>query len=246
MIYFCIQSALREYGWRFFRHIAIKHPVKTLRAFFSADKIDTDADIITICGSREKSVIKIQGEGSIVGVGFCMKPIEPLCPSGRFNHDCLYLESILPTGANEMPDCCRGCYIRMLGLMTLKTGAAYYIMTSAKDILFNLYKPALNNGRFRNGLFILCKYSLKPFAVGMLASGIDGHMLAFDKGDCVDYATWLRADNGNKDDRTSVSPNSLSMLKNTLAENLTESLIFTKFRREGNILYPVRGGINPK
>ena len=119
MIYFCIQSALREYGWRFFRHIAIKHPVKTLRAFFSADKIDTDADIITICGSREKSVIKIQGKGSIVGVGFCMKPIEPLCPSGRFNHDCLYLESILPTGANEMPDCCRGCYIRMLGLMTL-------------------------------------------------------------------------------------------------------------------------------
>ena len=37
-----------------------------------------------------------------------------------------------------------------------------------------MYAPALKEGRFASGLFVLCRYSLKPFAVGLLASGDSG------------------------------------------------------------------------
>ena len=60
-------------------------------------------------------------------------------------------------------------------------------MTSARDILDDVYVPALEDRRFTTGLFVLCRYSFKPFAVGVVASGMSATLLPLNEGDCRDY-----------------------------------------------------------
>ena len=120
--------------------------------------------------------------------------------------------------------------------MALKADAAFYIMTSAKDILFDLFTPALNEGRFSSGLFVLCRYSLEPFAVGLLASGIRGWLFPFERGDCADYKTWLLADRGVKDEQTAFGEQTRKTIKELLGKVAKEPDSVKKFRRQGNIL----------
>jgi len=122
--------------------------------------------------------------------------------------------------------------------MTLKAGAAFYIMTSAKDVLLDVFTPAINEGRFSSGLFMLCRYSLRPFAVGLLASGIRGWLLPFERGDCMDYKTWLLADRGVKDEQTSISEQNRGIIRELLGNVTKEPDSLKKFKRQGNILCP--------
>jgi hypothetical protein len=178
------------------------------------------------------------GKRTIVGVGFCLKPTDPPCPSGRSNHDCQYFEAPPQLLDNDIPEPCRQCAIREIGEKALRSGSAFYIMTSARDILFDVFIPALNKDHFSTGLFALCRYSFEPFAVGLLASGIQGRLFPYKSGDCADYRTWLQADRGIKDDQTFTSDQIhekiIGILKN--AEKETASPI--KIHRQGNILYP--------
>ena len=122
--------------------------------------------------------------------------------------------------------------------MTLKAGAAFYIMTSAKDVLLDVFTPAINERRFSSGLFVLCRYSRRPFAVGLLASGIRGWLLPFERGDCMDYKTWLLADRGVKDEQTSISEQNRKIIRELLGSVTKEPDSFMKFKRQGNILCP--------
>jgi len=123
-------------------------------------------------------------------------------------------------------------------MMTLKTGAAFYIMTSAKEILLDVFTPALNEGRFSSGLFALCRYSLRPFAVGLLASGIQGWLFPFERGDCRDYRTWLQADRGIKEEQTEINEPNQRTIRALLANAAKEPTPDTQFERRGNVLYP--------
>ena len=233
---FCLQSLLREYGWQFVRRVAVPHPVKTARAVRDSGTLDFSSNMTSI--SIEGSGQGLADARSIVGAGFCLKPMSPPCMSGRSNHDCHYLEQLLHSGVTNVPACCRQCVIREIGTMTLKTGAAFYIMTSAQDILFDLFTPALNEGRFASGLFVLCRYSLRPFAVGLLASGIRGWLFPFETGDCRDYKTWLLADRGIKEERTEINEPSQNTIREILAKSAKEPPPYTHFERRGNVLYP--------
>ncbi len=122
--------------------------------------------------------------------------------------------------------------------MTLQAGAAFYIMTSAKDVLLDLFTPAINEGRFSSGLFLLCRYSLRPFAVGLLASGIRGWLLPFERGDCMDYKTWLLADRGVKDEQTSISKQGRKIIRELFGNVTKEPDSPKKFKRQGYILCP--------
>ena len=233
---FCLQSLLREYGWQFLWHMALPHPMKTARAVLDSGLLDFSRGMtgIPIAGTD-------QGLGdtrSIVGVGFCLKPTSPACMSGRFSHGCHYLERLVQGEATSVPACCRQCAIREIGTMTLKAGAAFYIMTSAQDILFDVFEPALSDKRFSSGLFVLCRYSLRPFAVGLLASGIRGWLFPFETGDCRDYGTWLLADRGIKDERTEVSKPSQKTIRGLLATVAKGPSPYTHFEKRGNALYP--------
>jgi hypothetical protein len=69
-------------------------------------------------------------------------------------------------------------------MRALRAGSAFYVMTSARDILGDVYVPALERRRFATGLFVLCRYSFGPFAVGVLASGMSARLLPLGSGDC--------------------------------------------------------------
>ena len=179
MTAFLWHSLFRAYGWRFLWQVALPHPIRTLRAVAGARRLTCRDNGADVPGPEP-------GGGAlrrVVGAGFCLKPLA--CPSGRFSHDCAWLEG---GGAA----CCGGCEIRRLGARALGEGAAFYIMTSARDILDDVYLPALRERRFTDGRFFLCRYSFQPFAAGMLAAGIRGRLVGFASGDCRDYRTWVR------------------------------------------------------
>lgn len=236
MLGFYLHSLFREYGWQFIRQIALPHPVKTVRAVIRSDALYLSGDMAVI--SDENYIRRFEGERAIVGVGFCLKPISPPCLSGRPNHDCHYLEHLLHSEASDIPICCRQCAIREIGIMTLKTGAAFYIMTSAKDILFDVFKPALDEGRFSSGLFMLCRYSMRPFAVGLLASGIRGWLFPFEKGDCRDYKTWLQADRGIKEEQTEINEQNQRTIRELIGNATKKTLLDIQFEKRGNVFYP--------
>ena len=223
---FCLHSVFREYGWQFFRRIAVPHPVRTARAFLRSGKIDVSDNMIRVSGACSP------GARSIVGVGFCLKPIDPPCPSGRANHDCIYFEQPLPASP-----ACRNCAIREYGALTLKAGAAFYIMTSARDILLDVFEPSIREARFTSALFVLCRYSLQPFAVGMLASGIRGRIFPFNRGDCRDYRTWLLADRGIKKEQTEILDSTRAMIDEVLTSISRKSMPAIRYKKQGNIFF---------
>ena len=234
---FCWHSLFREYGWQFFRRVAGPHPVKTIRAVRASGALDFSGDRTAV--AAEEPGWSFGGPRSIVGVGFCLKPLDPPCPSGRFNHDCQALENLHRSEESELPAACWSCAIREIGALALRAGAACYVMTSAKDILLDLFAPALDAGRFSAGLFVLCRYSLRPFAVGLLAGGVRGWMFPFEKGDCRDYRTWLQADRGIKEERTEIKPANRGAIRDLLRAAAHAPPFAPGFEKRGNILHPL-------
>ena len=237
MLNFCLQSLFREYGWQFMRRVVAPHPLRTAKALLDSSRRDYSGDLVTT--SDEMSGGSLGGRQSIVGVGFCLKPLNPPCPSGHANHDCQWLERLEPAGIQAIPECCRQCVIREIGIMAFKAGAAFYIMTSARDILLDMFTPALNEDRFTSGLFVICRYSLQPFTIGLLASGIEGWLFPFEQGDCRDYQTWLRADHGVKDEQTLISPRNRQRIRELLGNATKDPEPFKQCQRRGNILCPL-------
>jgi len=75
MLSFCLHSLLREYGWQFFRHVAAPHPVRTVKAFLRSGRYSFTGDAIAT--SDEEPGPTLGGRHSVVGVGFCLKPLDP-------------------------------------------------------------------------------------------------------------------------------------------------------------------------
>jgi hypothetical protein len=112
-------------------------------------------------------------------------------------------------------------------------------MTSARDILNDVYVPALEGRRFATGLFVLCRYSFKPFAAGLLASGMRARLLPLDQGDCHDYRTWLLADRGIKNEQTTVDAAAIADAAGRLGGALPRGPL--RVARRGNVLFPSTG-----
>lgn len=225
---FCLHSIFREYGWQFLRRIGGPHPVRTARALLHAGRIDVSDRPIRLQGTCPPD------QRSIVAVGFCMKPVAVPCPSGRTSHDCAYLEHLPPSA----PPPCRHCAIRELGELTLKTGSAFYIMTSAREILTDVFAPPLRKPRFTSGLFLLCRYSVQPFAAGMLASGIRGWIFQFQQGGCRDYRSWLMADRGIKTEQTAIHDSTQTAIRQILKKASKKPLPAARYKKRGNVFFP--------
>jgi hypothetical protein len=110
-------------------------------------------------------------------------------------------------------------------------------MTSAGDILDDIFVPAMRRGAFTAGLFVLCRYSFRPFAFGLLASGMSGRLLPLEQGDCRDYRTWLLADRGIKDEQTSLGAGGVREVASRLPVAGVPGT--TRIERRGNVLYPM-------
>lgn len=224
LLTFCFRSLYREYGSAFFFRVVLAHPVATVRGIARYGR-----------GRASTSVAWQGGEGSLVGIGFCLKPVNPVCPAGRANHLC----QLFDVGFGADPPPCRDCLIRVIGEQALACASAVYIMTSAHDILHDVLLPALVRRRFRSAVLILCPYSFEPIRLALAICGIEALLVPFLHGDCRDYSAWRRADTGDKPEQTLLDEASLRHLSDTLA-GAAQDTPARGFQRTGNIYEPCR------
>jgi hypothetical protein len=233
---FCLRSAVREYGLGFILRVVARHPVLTLgrlgRRF-----LESGGQGWTFREDRDPGafVSEKAGPEMLVGLGFCLKPVHPPCPSGRASHDCSYFEH---SGTRRHPvedyPPCRDCLIRKIGEPALGRGCGLYIMTSARDILSDVLIPVLEHRLYTSALLALCRYSFDPFGIALTAVGLEARLIAFTSGDCRNYRDWRRADLGMKEDRTRLDPVTLSSLLSVWSA-LPENARSGAFARRGNI-----------
>jgi hypothetical protein len=233
---FCLHSVFTEYGKTFLLKVVVSHPLKTLKGVkkYGQSGAGMSSRGCTISHLEPESGWT-GGKGSIVGVGFCAKPLDPPCLSQRANHDCAYFERRLHLDKCYLPVPCKECMIREVGLGALSSKSDFYIMTSAKDILSDLFLPALNSSTYQSALFGLCHYSFEPFKIALFISEIEALLCPFEKGDCDDYRTWRKADLGIKDTQTQLRNDDLEAIKTKLQNEANMSDTVSKFKKIGNI-----------
>ncbi len=222
LLAFCLRSLYREYGKAFLWHVMLRHPVSAMRGMARYARGEVQ-NLSTWNG----------GAGSLVGVGFCLKPLSPACPSGRPNHDCLYFES----NPSPEPEPCRGCLIRRIGLRSQATGSTLYVMTSARDILQDVLLPSVRQRRFHSAVLAICNYSFEPIRLALSICGIQAALVPFQHGDCRDYAAWRRADIGIKPEQTCLDAADLAKLTG-LISGAPQATPAAHFRKRGHLFEP--------
>jgi hypothetical protein len=233
---FCLRSVFKEYGNAFIFEVVLLHPLKTLKGVQKYGQLSARNSSTGCMISPKKSEPSWRGgKGSVVGIGFCAKPMEPSCISERANHNCAYFEHHLQLSKDTMPTPCQNCLVREIGLEAISSKSDFYIMTSAKDILSDLFLPALNSNTYTTALLGLCHYSFEPFKIALFISGIDTFLFPFEEGDCEDYKTWRQADKGIKETQTQLKDCDLDTIKALLENSTHKPEAGLKFTKKGNI-----------
>jgi hypothetical protein len=255
---FSFRSLSRQYGHAFLRDIVLRHPLRTLNGLLAYRRHFRQArpeggDITSLYSGTEidlkQEIIQTNG-GLLVALGFCQKPLGESgagCPAGRFNHVCHVLarDDLLEIGdaSKSLAPACRDCDLRTIGTLALQAGATTYIMTSAADIARHLFIPTLERNRFQNGLFILCPYSIPAMILPLLICGLQALLVGYSTGDCRDYDQFLLADEGAKDERTSMSPAARAYVKRFLQDiaqaRPAGGTHYRRFQQEGALYVPV-------
>ena len=254
---FSFRSLPRRYGRMFLRDIVLRHPLRTVQGMLAFRRVSREglqaSDVTHLYAGTEADLLSQIGQadgGFVVALGFCQKPVGGPgagCPAGRFNHDChvLVRSDLLGIRAARLPIPCRGCDVHLTGTAALQAGAAVYIMTSAADIARHLFIPTLETDRFRYGLFLQCPYSIPAMTLPLLICGIRSLLVGYGEGDCRDYAQFLRADEGTKDERTRLNPPAharvLGFLQDVASARRARGQHYACFHREGFVYIPVIG-----
>jgi hypothetical protein len=225
LLAFALHSLAQAYGRRFLRDVVLRDPLGALRGMWTYGRLlgGHRADQRCLVCAGDEGFVKdaaAAGERLLVGTGFCQKPLRSAgslydCPAGRFNHDCLYLSRVRWNGDAEtqFPLACAGCSIRTLGRAALQAGSSFAVLTSALDIADDILLPALKEERFTHVLLAICPYSVEPMSLALLICGMQGYILRYSDGSCDNYDQWLRADGGDKPERTVLSrPTMAAML----------------------------------
>lgn len=216
---FCVRSLAQPYGRLFLRSVILRHPLRTLTGLMHYRKrlrSSQHSDIAPIgLDSEERYRDAFSNGHSLLGLGFCQKPLDPPCPAGRFNHRCLVLEQ---ANSQTIPAACIDCPIRETALRGLRAGASIYIMTSAIDIARDLLLPN-HHSPYSSYFLSVCPYSIPPLTLAMSICGLRGLVFAFGRGDCLDYTAWLNADRGTKSEQTFLSSPAQKKLMEVLDTN---------------------------
>jgi len=252
---FAVRSLPHAYGHVFLQHMVLRHPLRTARGLWTYWRSPVGGRAIQRSLSNTSETTWLAeatsaGERLLVATGFCQKPIRTgdgahECPAGRFNHDCLYLSTLELGVAREtsLDPACAVCPIRELGYAALQAGASFAILTSALDIAHDILLPSIERRRFTHALFAICPYSLEPMSLALLICSIDAYLFRYDTGACANYSQWLRADRGDKPERTTLStPGTTSLLyllEAIVAGRAQENLLQpTGYELEGNLFRP--------
>lgn len=252
---FMIHSAAQAYGRTFIWRVVLRHPWHTLRGMVAY------ARMLHVFRPRERVLLRcdesefvrraaMDPRRLLVATGFCQKPADTAdsvhnCPVGRFTHNCLYLKSLRlsPASVSRILPGCADCAILQLGQAALAAGASFAVLTSALDIAQDILLPALEQRRFTHFLFAVCPLSVEPMSLALLTCGLEGYIFPYDTGACVDYNQWLRADGGDKPERTTLTPHSTVRVRDLLQriaacrdERLKGPV--GRYEREGDIFVP--------
>ncbi len=204
---FSVRSLPRPYGRLFLRAVMLRHPLRTLAgwgAYRRRVRPARRADVAPVGVASEAAFGAELAAGDwLVGMGFCQKPLAPPCPAGRFNHRCWLLTRL---GGADPPPACRACHVREVAVRALPAGATVHIMTSAVDIARDVLLPGLRGRGPRRVVLSVCPYSVAPMSLALTICGLRGLVLAYGRGDCRDYAAWVRADEGVKLEQTFLPP----------------------------------------
>ena len=241
---FCCRSLFKEYGFRFFSKAVLPHPVKTLRGLIRYRTFlmteSSSQDSLPLSPVKKNVLLeKIRENPSnlLVGLGFCLKPFhskipDSSCPSGRANHDCIYLDK------GETRPVCSGCTIFKISEKSLERDFRVYIMTSAGDMAHDFLIPQIVSEKFPLSLLFLCSYSVQAILPALFICEAESFLFPYSKGNCINYEQWRKADLGHKEEVTELdSPTWKKVLdifeKIDAAEPRPRS-----FKREGNIFFP--------
>jgi hypothetical protein len=236
---FCFRSLFCRYGRFFLGRIVFRHPWRSIRGLWHYCRIirrQRQPDYAVISFDNDSELLAHRIRPTLVGIGFCQKPIDPPCPSGRFNHDCRCLDN---PGLGEMR-ACRCCEVRTIAHQAGGSGAAVYLLTSAEHIALDLLIPALQHKIRGPVVLLVCPYSIAPLGLAMSICGLSGVLLAYHRGDCRDYAAWIKADVGVKTEQTFLAPCAASTLTGIfeLPNKASEKRgAHRAFRREGNVYF---------
>jgi hypothetical protein len=243
---FSFHSFFKEYARIFFLEAMLNHPGRTILGLRNYRRFIRSQENLFL---RYRKLLAVPKEAAFVerikdpetsplfGLGFCLKPYNPKdrgssCPAGRANHECLYLER------GQTREVCSSCAIFEIAEKCLRTGCSVYIMTSAKDIARDFLIPQIKKRSFPAAALLLCPYSLQAILPALFICGIKAFLFAYDAGYCKDYEEWRRADLGQKEERTKLSPDSWEKLFYLFDLKDESALPFHTFQREGNIFYP--------
>ena len=224
-------------------HSFLNHPIKTLKEFFLFPTyISKKDDFLPVCFFSEdkKAFLKQFSKHkskSLVAIGYCSKPYNSqdkrlCCPSGRFNHRCMFLENInLKANSFSYPSTvCKECIIGKVGKEVIAAGYPFYIMTSAMDIAKDVFSFP-----FKRAILTLCPYSSTIILYPLRIFNIEAIIFQYISGDCRTYKEFDLADRGIKRDTTNLSMIDLKeFLK--IVEEISYDKFFVKVKREGNFL----------
>ncbi len=249
---FSLHSLGRMYGFTFLTRIVLRHPLRTLSGILQYRRTlrrgrEQRGTTLLFEGNEEGFVERLVADTGhlLVAVGFCQKPLAPACPAGRPNHDCLYLDELdLGCGGEARHPVCRQCEINTIGTHALLAGANMHIMTSALDIARDVMIPTMERGRFKRMIKCLCPYSARAIALPLIVCGLEGLLISYASGNCLDYPQWLAADRGVKREMTvlssAASAKVLTMLQAAAEQRKKEGVRYRRFVRQGNIYVPTR------
>jgi len=245
---FGFHSFFKEYAWFFFFRAMLRYPAKTVLGLLRYRKFigrnlnlftayERELAIPSAAGFSE--VLKRSEKKPLMGLGFCLKPSDPnhpslSCPSGRSNHDCLFLKT------GKTLAMCTRCAIREIASKSLETGCPVYVMTSARDIADDFLIPQIDRGEFSSAILLLCPYSVQAILPSLFICRIDSFLLAYSSGYCRDYSQWRRADIGQKPERTDLNADAWMSLWSWMERIPKKERPSLCFHRRGNIFYPTQ------
>jgi len=249
---FALSSLTQTYGQTFLRSVLLHHPRPVLQGLLAYRRFLAQEDRwgqLALVGVADEEALWMgvmeAGPHLLVGLGFCQKPGDledwgPACPAGRFNHRCEYLEQLDADRPTNRPPhrACQHCTIQVLATAALRAGASLYIMTSALDLAEDLLLPALTERRFTAAVLTLCPYSVEPMALALLVCGLKAGIATYDQGACLDYNQWLRADAGDKRERTSLPSEAVGKILEGLEQAAGSRHRGKRFCQRGNVYVP--------
>lgn len=250
---FSFRSLRTTYGMAFIREVVLRHPIKALAGIFKYRRFlrehRLEGDITCLFGEPERESpdrVTLAEADLLVAVGFCQKPLAPECPAGRPNHDCVFLEELhLEPVERALHPACGECEIRSIGLRALRAGACMHIMTSALDIARDVMIPSINHRRFKSTIMCLCPYSVQAITLPLMICGMEGYLIGYTSGNCMDYEQWSLADRGVKSEMTTLSAAARDKIRVVLEafaeQREREGAHYVRFMREGNIYVPCTG-----